>query len=1114
MPAWWLNEAEKQKQLTLRWRSLLDKLQASQSRNAEEWSRRLTEQILAPFQRGEWPRTSDPVGPPLAIRRWRQQALAIVEWVYWRQNFCKGSSDNRAFDELSTISQRLGKLAYELVDGKRRWRASRWLETHEFSRMTEGVLHLLRGFQNSIDLLKDRAAEQGGALAYSAFDQHIRNVDHFLQVDAAWPPWRLARLALAARKFGAASSVEFLAGDLESLLPPPAAADAAIMEIATAECHLVVAVVARVDEIVGGDQELFQQARRELEQFCSQLLGGLNMRVELVRDAKSCWTKTKPVGHARVPAVVETGIVLLPGLSGSTRDMEPLVLREALAKVPESLSPLVALLERAGRALFACDSALARLCRDLAAELRQGPSLRAWLDRAEGEPGALARSILVWRVLQRIRLLEAAQAGQPAPDASIAQLLAALLAEFAEEGATFLTEPPLGQLESPPGRSRLWLVGRSEAVAAKNSTPLSVRRNDGVWVQLPDSAQTLLAPAAFAIVRQTDASSPWQNFCCDQEGLFAEIMHLDPQPDFWNEVNLACLGGLCETEAEAAVNSSGLAQVMHMLTLFYRRWKLADSRLKPLYGLAVRNMAAFVENDLHAELVPRLDLATLAVRLEKRQIPRGSRVTHAASPDVPSATILDVQAFGAGEIPCSIVVSGGCDVPAELVDWYRLPPLSQDGAAGGLTRRLQDELQSCGAALADAVEALRKGKRRLRDWLSAPDGETWLNRFIVKIRNLADPQAAPEFAWWKYWTGHDWFAVCPVFEADGNRVCWPSGVTTLAPGATWRFAADRPIGDALDGDIRFAVDPCRVQGIFSLGDPAASELARKSDGLFNLQAGLLAASPQLAEPVGRLAALARDAALAAARNCDAATFAEPADVALQSLEALEAARQLDNETRQQVLVELQSSLADWKLRVLPENWSYLEPAADKQAEPVFDETLAVGEVGCRFGLEGSGARLREPRTVVCVGEPPPGYRELRAAVERTPPEARAAMNERLARWPNAARRHDLLNSVVALFMQWYDSFAEPVAAAEPGVAAALRDAFHKLFAAMKCTIFEPERGKRVENPGKYLDIIEHRKVSDPAARSGTVLEVKRPAILDARSEPLCRARVVLCEAAR
>ena len=342
---------------------------------------------------------------------------------------------------------------------------------------------------------------------------------------------------------------------------------------------------------------------------------------------------------------------------------------------------------------------------------------------------------------------------------------------------------------------------------------------------------------------------------------------------------------------------------------------------------------------------------------------------------------------------------------------------------------------------------------------------------------------------------------------------WPPGVPSSGPGLKWRFAAGGPpLGDGLPGPHHFSVLPQRAGGEFSLGDPGAEGLPRRSEELLALKAQLEAGAPPLAARIGDLAVFCRDFALADPKGGSPGQFSGWINVAASCLDELERAIDLDVESRQTALGALRTALAGLDLQVLPETWSYAEPsAAEKTAQPVFDPKLPRGQLVCQFGLLARGAKVRETRLILSAGPKPAGYDDLAAAAALLPDNLREAVQEGMARWPAAARRGDLPNAIVFLFMDWYDKLAPSL----PGGPClfAVRTAFEKLLSGLELRMIEPERGKRVENPGEFLDVVERRRVSEAGARSGCVLEVLRPAILDARrNKTLCRARVILSEA--
>ena len=728
-----------------------------------------------------------PLDAPAAIRRWRTQALAIVNWKPWSLNFCEGSGDHRAYAEIRLMGQWIEELRGRMAERQKAWRASRWLETNEFSRMAEGMDALLCGFAESVRLLGDRAKQRGAALDYAAFDQYVNDANALIVREATWPAWRLAKLALALQQSGVEDAVPLLSEKIEGLLP---ADDPAI--VAAGGCDLamtlVVAVAALLDQLDGRDPGKFDKARSNLESFCEALLP--EWRIRLVREFDSPDKICRTVAYHRPRRCLATGLLATTVATGGDDGAagEPLVLRPAEFEEPAAVSPLVALLAAARDSLAAEDGVLAGLCGELADGLQGGLTVSEWLNSAgegvrlpspsgrgrapcthgrgegaslpspsgrgrapcthgrgegglrqdatkdgvvgeiaplpnplpEGEGGQWSRPVHIWRLIQRLRLLEFILANRPAGDgAKLKTLIANLFVEFSAAGIGLAVEPPRQASPAADGAAGLWLVGRA-AEPGQELTPLVIARGAGLWITLPDRAGTTLAPAALAVLRRRDDLPLWQRFLGDHEGLLAELTLLDPAPEFWTELHAAGLGALCDSgvgagpakvsskpEAQARNQRSGrdsataagpaevtAEQAARLLTLIYRRWQQAGEHCRKPYALLLRGLLDFSETKLQARIQPALDPKTMAARPAGPGMPIAGRVRLKKSGE-PAGTVLEVERFGAGPSPCSVVVSGGGRMSAELEAWFSLPPAVElradpDGQMARLAEQVLD----------------------------------------------------------------------------------------------------------------------------------------------------------------------------------------------------------------------------------------------------------------------------------------------------------------------------------------------------------------------------------------------------------------------------------------
>jgi hypothetical protein len=805
-----------------------------------------------------------------------------------------------------------------------------------------------------------------------------------------WPPRLLANLRTTlVIRHGHADLADLL-GEMRAAATIPALPDGP--RPSQARAALALLLLENLDRR-DRDRPLAAEVWHEVRNCVGRLLGP-GVTVELVRAVSA-----DPAGCQCIEADGAAEQVQATGLVAHTPTGTH-VLRPARILVPRRPSNLEAALTTCAGMTADAEPALAALCRDVAAAVNHAASPEAWRDGldVEGQAG-------VWRLLQRAAALAALRP----PLRPVVEPVAV------ELGAAGFALTPVPRADGFGGGP--WLLSADPGVREAVPLPATTTDGQGLGLRLPDGR--VLRPAVWLRVPEAWAARrPVVRLLAECEPLVAGLKVLDPDWDHWATYNRQ-LWGLLYNPTAAAEPVEDVRVLKKILVLLALRARARDQDGgADGYRELARRLYRCMTADLGVRLVPELDPQTFQVLPLKGPPADGTLVVWEASPR-PFGEVLRVRRFGSPGDPGHVHVSGGPELPAEIVDWLALPPTNFEGlpssphlVAGHPLPAWHAELQRLPWEPARAAAALAAHRDAFRRWVGTRAGLDWFRAFVPDLRQeLAGEGVRHGRKWLAKLTQANWCVCVPAVDFTTNLVTWPAGLTTTVPGVRWEFSAEVPARRALAEPVTFAPNAALAQGTFSQGPRRPGDALDLATRL--AEAAARPGRQALQESLGALLAATREHALAGT------ALPQPEMLALPVLDALAAVGWGDE------LPVLRGWCATAGLEVLPRRWEpgTEPPAADHPGEcdllpPAFGDE-PPGTVRLKgLGLCAGSRVVRPYVTARSAGPAPPHYREIEgqlAALGAPAEELRAA----LAEWPAAALADNLPYQMTEFFAAFW-----------------------------------------------------------------------------------------------
>jgi hypothetical protein len=545
-------------------------------------------------------------------------------------------------------------------------------------------------------------------------------------------------------------------------------------------------------------------------------------------------------------------------------------------------------------------------------------------------------------------------------------------------------------------------------------------------------------------------------------------------------------------------------------------WALHPRAVPKLYGQTVpptvnsKDYAALLRELLRgtaADLGLPVDPATLQVGPLKSR-PKGWHIKWNVGTDQPHGTVTQIEkpeddrtlhvVLGRSVANLKPIIRAPLDAPALC----EIDQTCANVTALVALDRLRDELPWI-TTEADRMAAFQACVTELRTWVVTDEGSAWLNRLALRARK--NPRGR-EWLWFGLLTGSEppFLVVIPRLLEDGS-VELPD--LRSVPPKVELVKSRLPPGRLVGEEVAFALQPERVRGCFSIGDPPADSPWAISMRIHDL-ASRSPGSDQFLLLAKRLLRRASDQFLR-----EPGGVFDPGRDLFRSLLGVLAQRSqrvlgdADADRLGELHGELVRLAQQAGYRIEPSDWSYRIPSSDEQVRRIselvplrrrYSEGPETGRVQIsRFGLRGPAGDVIQPlEASLAVGQRPEGILELEQLLsDEAISEARPVLDYLSSEewFDGVCEREHLVLKVTHLFKHFWEAFGGDFRTRRP------RE-FDKLYAALKQIFRGPEVHLKLfqEQAGALERDVGWYEASPQTAifQSSTIEAVIRPGLVD------------------